>query len=424
MSTPRALLDSGGVLPCGRRRARQVAAAALGRGEAARETADRKADVWKSLRSSMPQDLVGEVLDFVPLRFRIAAFNGNGGPVTVWGPGGPEKLLHTDLVAGVGGFRLFPWGDRVLTWSATGMAVIWNASSGDPLRVLAVNGSITCAQVFPDGDRVVIRSEHGEVAIWDAASGLLLTVVNAPGCDGQRETTPIAAREVEKVFPHGDRLLTWGLEAKAVIWDASTGNAVCECHGHNLAVDVAQVFPEGDKVVTGSSDSLAIIWNGSTCSELHRLRHSLWVIAVAVLGDGGIVATMSATSKVTIWDAVYGRNLRSLDPAMWVMDIVPFPKSDRLATFTIGEVVIWNTTTGEALQRFTNFTHRIWDLAVSPGGEVVATCGGDDVTVWDVRTGARLTAFGESALGTRAEVLPYTCSVGIGVGSAWDPHGF
>lgn len=136
------------------------------------------------------------------------------------------------------------------------------------------------------------------------------------------------------------------------MWDLGTGTLQCVLHAHFGPISVARVFPDSERVVLGSKRHGAVIWNASACALIHELPHpSGGVTGVAVLSGGALVATACPDGFVGLWDAGSGRRLRVLTrPSTWVMDLTSgmeaFPAGDRLATFSLMEVTIWNVTSG------------------------------------------------------------------------------
>lgn len=62
-----------------------------------------------------------------------------------------------------------------------------------------------------------------------------------------------ATRGLE-LFPSGDRLLAWGLDAWATQWNATSGDVVCTLQGHTHSLSGASIFRGGDRVITGGYD--------------------------------------------------------------------------------------------------------------------------------------------------------------------------
>jgi len=267
----------------------------------------------------------------------------------------------------------------------------------------------------------------GALTIWNVSSGEVLRVISPrfvpPGGSALRESF----RRVE-MFPNGDRLLTWGRQSWATIFDIATAAVVCDLHGHNFPINAARVFPVGDRVITGSIDGFAIIWNVSSCSSLTRLHHTEGVMGVEVLGVGETVATLSSLGATVVWTAASGQRRHVLvfqTPrfAEIVLGMRVFPDGERLLTFDSEVATVWNTTTGGALRRLHTSPTYLGDIAVSPDGELIVTCGSDEVTIWNATSGAVLWSHDEASVGPPTAASLDSCFVGMGLTTALDPRG-
>lgn len=351
-----------------------------------REQGAAKAAVFPPLLG----DVIGRVLDFVPFRCRVASAHG-GATVLVWGPKG-DSLVLRGHAARVVGIALFPLDDRVLTWSRDGAAIVWSTSSGQVLQRLWHRGGVSSARVLRGGSRVVSRGVDGTIAVFDTATGEALHLFGrrwaAPG-----GSFPQFSAEVE-VFPSGDRVLSWGREPRATVWDLADGVAVCRLgQGHLGVILAARVFPRGDKAITGGHDRRAIIWSVGTCSRLHVLPHLTSVTAVGVLDEGRLVVTGSLQGWLTIWCSETGLRVRTLveQPAMPMQGIgglEAFPGGDRLVVYNHAKAVVWGATSSAPLQLLSSAVPSTEAAALSPEGALVATCGPDWLTVWAAMGGA------------------------------------
>lgn len=377
-----------------------------------------------TVRSRLPRELVSDVLDFAPFRYR-AAVCASGLSVTLLGREGPRATLQGHA-AEVLGLRFFPHGERALTWGRDGVVVIWDSSSGQPLgRLVDEEGQVEGAQVFPEEERVATRRANGEVVIWSINASEVLRVIPHSRRMLPRGH-PWMARDVE-VFPSGDRALTWGRDKWAVVWNVSSGAAVCKLEQHAFAILVASVFPGGERVITGSFDRRAIIWNASSGDVLHLLEHAHWLTGVAVLHGGELVATACMTKTTSIWRVGTGEFVHMLaHPTSQLLEmgyvLAPIPRRDLLATVDWGMVVIWNASSGEMLRQLVD--HPMQRAVAAPGGDVLVACGGGRVSVWNVSSGEKLLMFEQHVDGDRSERVERSCLVAVGLASALDPHGF
>lgn len=363
---------------------------------------------------ALPPELLLDILDAVPFRCRPASATEGGAPVTLWGPDGPRALQGgTSAIAGL---EFFPWGG-LLTWGSGGAFV--RDASGEVLREL-VRGEVEGARIFPGAARVATCGVSGECAVWCVRTGSQTAAFTAHRRVGDpRELLP---RLHVSVFPSGDRLLVWGREFGATVWNADRGQLLCRLDVGGFVVSFAEIFPDENRVVIGSDmDSRAIVWSVATCAPLLLLPCSDWLKGVAVLA-GDRLATLDSDGVATIWSAASGELLHTLarpgaDFVQFVYDIVGLPGGHRFATLTPLGATIWNST-GEALYRLMH--PGVTGFAASPDGDVLATCGKGYLVAWDSATGARLRSYTDRGA---PRVFDGRCLVALGLGKAFDRSG-
>jgi len=403
----------------------------------------------RGIGTQLMPDLVQHVLDAAPIRYQLASCS-ESESVTLWGPAGPRQLLggHASNVLDI---EFFPQGDRVLTLAEDGTAIIWNTTSGAALHMLRGPVALERARVFPGGDRIVTcSSSDSTCTIWRASSGESMHVL------ATSETPDFMVKMVE-VFPSGDRVLTWGRERTASVWDIAVGGEVCSLSSTS-EINIAAVFADGSRIVTsGVQSQVATIWDVPRCAVLRNLAHAHTLIGLAALHSGDKVATMTHEGATSIWHVASGDLLRHFGTADRDLSerhfrIQAFPQDDRVVTFGIGSVTIWDVAMGEPLH--TIAFDGLDDIAISQGGDVLVTCGNGKVIVWETNTGRQLHVLQEApkprfqessedeaieetieedieddwpddiTLGSDSVHAITDCRLAIGLGTALDPSGF
>jgi len=334
--------------------------------------------------------MVDQILDFAHFHYKVASRSVLS-TVNVWGPlGSSRELSHDSEVLGV---KFLPGGDKVLTFGQDPVAVIWDVADGKQLHELPHRGPVECGAVFPDGRRVITCAGEATRIIWDAESGKQLHVLRPPVYQPPNSRFGFLTRGVS-VFPGGERVLVWGLDHWATIWNATSGEAICELTGHSAPISTVAVFPGGDRLITGGFDRNAIIWDVATCGALRVISDLSWLLDVVALPSGDKVATLTSNGRPKVWDASTGEQLHELtSPALKGKGLATgmqgFPHEDKVVTFGMGEAVVWDAGTGEILTQL-RAAGSIYNCAVSPNGFLLAVCGSDRVALWDLASGAKL----------------------------------
>lgn len=393
--------------------------------------------VLQAVSKGLTEDVLSNVLAKLRFRYRVATWRQGGNIVTIWGPGGPRLKLR-GLSPGVRGVRFFPLGDRLLTWTWGTAPVVWNATSGAPLREFRHHRRTCHVQIFPTDDRVVICDWGGGCNIWrpDLAEPLHSVSLWAPG-------EPAVIRTFVEVFPSGNRLLVWRMDAFRIV-GADTGETVCQFGSSTLVVFYARVFPSEDRVAAGAMEATpgeAAIWDAKTCRPRRSLVHSPRVVVVdAVLLDGGrYLATLACLQEdpndgvreVAIWNSETWEQLHVLPHPGPDFRLVPFPMGTRLVTVGKEAAVVWDAASGKCLHSLNG--SEFDGVAIATGGDLlVITHEGGNVTFWDTASGDRLSRHRpseeETGVGGRTEEQDWldlfpNWRGAIGLGNVFDPHG-
>jgi WD40 repeat protein len=207
-------------------------------------------------------------------------------------PPGAERLRlvgHDDRVTSA---AFSPDGARIVTASLDNTARLWDAASGEPIRVLTGHGGWVASAAFsPDGARIVTASADNTARLWDAASGEPIRVLT-----GHESAVNSAA-----FSPDGACIVTASDDKTARLWDAASGEPIRVLTGHANTVTSAAFSPDGARIVTASYDNTARLWDTSSGAELARVTLDAAVRALAI--SGTTIALGDALGRLHAFDA-------------------------------------------------------------------------------------------------------------------------
>ena len=164
-----------------------------------------------------------------------------------------------------------------MTCSSDHGARLWDALSGEETQTLYERG-VMKAVFSPDG-RCVTGAAFGAAHVWDAVTGEKLRVVgdHAPDLGG---VTTLA------YSPDGSRIVT-SFRGAVRTWDIANGE---ELEGpfrpHDGRVFDIAYSPDGTRIATASDDYTARIWDAARGEELHVLHHEGVVYSASYSPDG------------------------------------------------------------------------------------------------------------------------------------------
>ncbi len=319
---------------------------------------------------------------------RIATASDDG-TAQVWDAATGQQLLVIDHGAPLSGLAFSPDGNRLATAGADAVARVWDSVTGQQQLVLSGHGDAMRAGsahpggaigilFTPDGKRLVTAGADGTARLWDAGTGEPLRVIS-----DHTDEIYIA------LSPDGQRLLTAGYDGFVKLWDVSPGSGAMEpllAIDHGQPARAAAFGPEGARIAAASQDGAARVWDAATGRRLLSLvGHAGLVDDLAFTPDGTRLVTVGEDVTVRVWDLAPGRELLTLvDAAAPAYS----PDGQRMATAqSDGTVAIRDSTTGQVLLSLAGHPEfRAGSIAFSPDGEYLATSSWDTTAkLWTQR---------------------------------------
>lgn len=232
----------------------------------------------------------------------------------------------------------------------------------------------------PDGRYMALAGTDG-VILWDMESGEITREL------GDKELVTLYAQEphtgaVRRVAfsPDSATVLTAGDDVTLKLWDIENGRVIGTYYPEALATSIA-FSPNGRSAVSGSREGPAQLWNTAThfLDSIFELRTLVYLLPVDV-GGLNLFDIISTTTK----------SIRTFD--IESSTVVAFaPDGQSFASGgTDGIVTIWDVSSGETTDQFTDHDNAITALAYGPDGDVVAS--GDTfgyIKVWRLDTGEK-----------------------------------
>ena len=192
-----------------------------------------------------------------------------------------RRHITTGAVFGLGGARI-----------ATGTGRVFDATTGEEMKVHARLGQVCCVAVSPDGRTAALARVMGHVNLVDFATG-----------EGFAELAGhTKAAQAITFSPDGKQLATGSLDGTARLWDARSGVLLQVLHGHDGPVNAVLFTPDGGRVVTASRDGTVRIWDVTRGQQLLALPgRTETPEAIALSPDGRRLVTVLPEGRVRIW---------------------------------------------------------------------------------------------------------------------------
>jgi len=138
-----------------------------------------------------------------------------------------------------------PDGSRLATSSFDGLAIIWDAATGQELFRIAMHPEPTIRLIIfsPDGSRLATSSYDGSANVWDAVSGKELQAISGH-----------TARIFDLAFsPDGKTIATASGDRTAKLWEVQTGRLFLTLDAPDGVTGVA-FHPDGSQLAMAVQD--------------------------------------------------------------------------------------------------------------------------------------------------------------------------
>lgn len=262
-------------------------------------------------------------------------------------------------------------GERALTGSFDGAAILWSATDGAARQVLRFHaGGVNAVAFVPGG--FATGGEDGRVALWRPGE-------TAPWSQAQAHAAPVAQLALS---PDGTRLASAGWDGAARVLDLATGAETRLEHGAPVN---GVAFLDDGRLATVAQDLALRIWPADGGAPL-RVGADAPLNALAAAA--GVIAAGGADGTLRLYDA---RGVALAQVATAGGPIVG------LALSADGRVAAASSVTGavtlidvpaRAATREIDEIGPVWSVAFAPDGATLLAGGGDRVVRrWDVATG-------------------------------------
>lgn len=300
------------------------------------------------------------------------------------------------------------------------------SSGGSSARAFPHSKAVTCLAASADGSRVVSGSADGSLVLWDAATGGKLGAL-LPGHDRRRG--PMGGGvSCCAISADGSVALSGGCSDKvARLWDlldggggsaaaaasGAAGAARFDFRGHSGEVSSCALSADSAVAVTCSKDAVHV-WNPATGEERHRLRFPEstdggegpvevdWDFREVVISpnlDLVVAGGGFDRRRLAAWDVASGAQrwaVRHTEKSIGLFTSLCFSPDGtsilHAASMDDSRIHIRDAASGEerlVLRGGCQFAHGTEACRFSPDGLRVLSGGKEGLAVWSAETGAR-----------------------------------
>jgi WD40 repeat protein len=324
-------------------------------------------------------------------------------------------------------------GTRALGGSENGNLILWDVSSGYPLREFRGHSGMVKSVCFtPDGSHALSASSDGTMIYWDiSVSGSPWSIVGSAerfevvcltrdgqsalvgtrdgGIDLWNTSTGERIRRLGSC-PKGDpvsicvsadsnRALSGTQHGEIVLWDVPSGARLNVFEHHSEQFYGVSLNQDGTRAITGSWDGTVAYWDLTEPTPLWTRKQGGRVMSLSLTLDSGralsgswVSSAEPTASRLVLWDVESGRPARNFDTDEFQITSCLSPDGRHaLSAGWSGKLVLWDTETGQAIRSFDTGSV-IVSICFGPDGRRAISASEDNaLTLWDVSSGAIIT---------------------------------
>lgn len=358
-----------------------------------------------------------------------------------------------------------PDGESLATLDSDGRAIVWEAARGKPLFQQEPESARLRGVTFGTDSRAFLTYHaDGTFRSRDFATGALLSEFNpyreqaerSEGQEGQlarddlderltyfaiaRDQETTAAATVSGVIvvgklgvrtptarleghrggmeymtfgDDGQRLLSWGADGTARVWELRTGKEIWKLEPHGETIATLGYTPGFERFALGDSDGSIHVWEMATGKEiLERQAHKAGVRSIFFSPGGDRIISVGAapsfdktwsdrkrlanTPRCHVWDIATGIKVFSLN---FEASLHPHPEEEGMASSVVitpdgrylatggrdRKVYLWEIASARPALVLQGHQGRVEDVAVSTDGKRLASASEDGtVLVWSL----------------------------------------
>ena len=312
---------------------------------------------------------------------------------------------------GVVAMSWLPGDNQFLTCGGDASVHVWDATSRREVRSFQAGGARESVELeggalSPDRSRLLVwerkhsREQRGTLRLWDVGKGRLLREWDRGWQPGSRGGYAASAGAV--FLNDGKRLLLWGTDKPAEMWDAD-GKGRLQVIDKGSVGDSASLSRDGSRLLT-EDQSAVYLWDlarGKLLRVFKVRSEGAWPLGHCFSPDGKRVLVIGrgeyegAPVPARLFDVSTGKRLAmfAASPFIGGHPAVFSPDGTRLLTWGKGRTVqMWDVEHGRLLETFGRGEYL--SARFHRGGTQVLTQG-EPVRLWDVKTGKPVGRYGD-----------------------------
>ncbi len=355
--------------------------------------------VWETnsgrlLRTIKANHSEGKGLVFAPDGVRLATSE-TSDLITLWDTVTGERLREFEFcdVTHVSGVDISPDSRFLAACGTNGACAVWALDTGILLHNLVGHtGTVESVHFSPDGLSLATTSRDTTILLWDLQTGM-------PGTALRGHSAHVYDA---RFLQNGTLLATAGQDNTVGVWDTATGEMIEKHTGYVRPLSTLDVSPDGAFILAPQCGNLAGLRPRSDFNRPARLQaHTGTVNSLAFSSDGTRLASAAggwdvySDNRVILWETQSRAINAVLEGHTASVNAVAFLKGDRqlLSGGADRRIILWDVQTRRPIREYLGHTGQVRRIALSPDEQYFVSVGWDQppiATVWNTETGQAL----------------------------------
>jgi WD40 repeat protein len=225
------------------------------------------------------------------------------------------------------------------------------------------------------GDRLVSASDDGQAIVWDVNLGAqLLTLTH-------NETFPLAINALA-YSSDGQWLATGAADGVVQIWNGITGERVLQMTSGERQPQIKAVAfsPDAAQVAAATEFGTVLVWERASGTLLYTLvEHFGGVNALAYSVDGRLLASADDDGQIVIWEMATGTAQSKFAAHAGQVYGLEFSASQLASIGTDRAIKFWDISAWKEVLVVADASSAGNDLSIAPDGKTLAVAGDDGV---------------------------------------------
>ncbi len=268
----------------------------------------------------------------------------------LWDAETGERMVRLEHYYDVGGVVFSPDESRILTWGTADdlkkwLVRLWDTRTGKVLHSVEHQEYVGGAVFSPDESRIMSWDHDGFVKLWDAGNGDSIVTLdhNADGEDDYGLPHAVYGAVFNR---DGRRILTYGgrelvSDGFVQLWDADSGQSLWQLP-HSEAS--AAIFSHDEhRVLSWGRDDAARLWDVGSGELLVEVRHEPGLVGATFSEDESRILTWAHDGAVNLWDVESGKLLLQFEQGGAVSQASFSSDESRILSRNAQGVSLWDT---------------------------------------------------------------------------------